>query len=148
MIHQIAELLPVLRVSATILAAMIVTLTTSAHAQTTALGLWRDHTGRGVVEISDCGDKLCGTIVAVTPGNEAACGLQVMGGATAMEKGRWDGGWIYDPEREEKYDLQLLLVNENRLKVTGYEGIILFGESFIFTRADPSTPRCQRRGTS
>ena len=29
------------------------------------LGVWIDHTGRGAVEITDCGGKLCGRIVWV-----------------------------------------------------------------------------------
>lgn len=34
-----------------------------AIAASSATGIWVDHTGRGAVEITDCGGKLCGKII-------------------------------------------------------------------------------------
>jgi uncharacterized protein (DUF2147 family) len=118
-------------------------IVTAAHAQASPVGTWMDHTGRGAVEIIDCDGKLCGNIVAVDKKDQAVCGLQVIGAVKAKSAGRWDGGWIYDPEDEAKYDLEIVQLDDNRLKITGYEGVKLFGESFIWTRAAPTLPRCK-----
>jgi uncharacterized protein (DUF2147 family) len=118
-------------------------MTTAAHAQAGPVGVWMDHTGRGAVEITDCDGKLCGRIVAVDKKDRSVCGLQVIGAVKAKSAGRWDGGWIYDPEDEAKYDVEIVQLDDNRLKITGYEGVKLFGESFIWKRADAALTRCK-----
>ncbi len=43
----------------------------AAHADNSPLGVWIDHTGRGGVEISDCGGKLCGRVAWVKDAENA-----------------------------------------------------------------------------
>lgn len=126
-------------------------------------GLWIDHTGKGAVEISPCGNKLCGTIVWLDQpldgkGNpivddnnpetskrtQPVCGLQVIGNLVQQKDGSWDKGWIYDPENGETYDLAVSIKPPNRLSVTGYLGLKLLGETYTWSRppAEPALARC------
>ena len=52
----------------------------AAHADNAALGVWIDHTGRGGVEITECGGKLCGHVAWVKDAENAdQCGKQIIG---------------------------------------------------------------------
>lgn len=126
-----------------------------------AVGLWIDHTGRGAVEISRCGQALCGHIVwletlvdakgqPLTDGynpdqklrNRPICGLQIIGDAKPMASGAFDKGWIYDPEKGKRYDVEVKLVSPNKLTVLGYLGLKFLGETFAWTRAQPGLAKC------
>lgn len=107
-------------------------------------GLWYDHTGRGAVEISDCGGKLCGRIVWLKPGTDPqGCGIQVLANVPPKGANVWEGGWIFDPEADSKYDVELQLVAVDKLKVTGYAGMKLFGQTMMWTRAPLNIQRCK-----
>ena len=54
----------------------------------------------------------------------------------------WGEGWIYNPEDEERFSAALELAGANTLKVTGYLGIRLLGETFTWKRATVSLQRC------
>jgi uncharacterized protein (DUF2147 family) len=108
------------------------------------LGLWYDHTGRGAVEITDCNGKLCGRIVWVKDANhKEGCGLQIFGDVKPVAGGKWDGGWIIDPEKDLKtrYDVEITPQGE-KLKVMGYAGVKFLSETMIWTRAPASLQRC------
>src|SRR5712691_4988553 len=96
-------------------------------------GVWYDHTGRGAVEIVKCGNLLCGKVVWVKQGtNPKACGIQILGNVKAVGKDTWDGGWIYDPEQDAKYSVELTPVGPQALKVVGYMGTKLFSETMMW----------------
>ena len=120
-----------------------VSFASAAQPAKTPTGVWQDHTGRGFVEITDCGGKLCGTVIGVAPQDREACGVQVIGAVAPVSAGRWDGGWIFDPEENAKYDVAISQLDADRLKVTGYQGSILFGESFVWHRATAAVTRCR-----
>ena len=107
------------------------------------LGVWIDHTGRGAVEITDCGGALCGKVVWVADqANAKGCGLQILGDVKPMGDGTFDEGWIYDPDKDAKYDVELV-PQGNKLKVVGYAGVKLFSQTFTWTRATEELQRCQ-----
>jgi len=115
---------------------------TSAHAEGIT-GVWIDHTGRGGVEISECGANLCGRIVWLKDaGNKKGCGMQVIGNAKSVGRDTWDGGWIYDPEKNARYSVELKSVGADRLRVVGYMGSKLFSETMIWKRAPSDLARC------
>jgi len=115
----------------------------SARADTGATGVWIDHTGRGAVEITDCGGALCGRVVWVKDaGNNEGCGLQIIGNVKPMGDGTWDGGWIYDPDTDAKYDVEIV-PNGSKLKVVGYSGTKLLSETMVWTRAPAGLQRCK-----
>ena len=128
------------------IAPLIIGLTMVCHpvlAASSPTGIWLDHTGRGAVEITDCAGKLCGHIVWLKDAaNIATCGRQVVGDVKPMTGGRWDGGWIYDPERDSKYDVEITQQNDQKLKVMGYAGVKFLSETMIWTRAPADLQRC------
>lgn len=115
---------------------------TAASADKGPLGVWYDHTGRGAVEITDCGGLLCGKVVWVQdPKNSKGCGLQILGNVKPMGDGTFDEGWIYDPDKDSKFDVALVPEGD-KLKVVGYAGVKLLSQTFTWTRAPANLQRC------
>jgi len=113
-----------------------------AHAASPT-GIWIDHTGRGAVEITECGANLCGRLVWLKDGaNKKGCGVQIIGNARPVGKDTWDGGWIFDPEKNEKYSVELKPIGADKLRVLGYMGSKLFSETMIWKRAAVELERC------
>jgi uncharacterized protein (DUF2147 family) len=115
-------------------------------AQATApTGVWIDHTGRGAVEITDCGGNLCGRAVWVKdPKDSKGCGIQIIGNAKPVSGGKWDNGWIYDPDEDAKYSVELTPLAGDKLKVLGYAGSKFFSETMIWKRAPADLKRCDQ----
>jgi uncharacterized protein (DUF2147 family) len=124
-------------------------------------GVWLDDTGEGAIEIAPCGERLCGRIVWLKAPNDERgrpltdgynpettkrkrpiCGLPVIGDLKRQANGAWDAGWIYDPKEGKSYDVEIKMRSPDRLQVTGYIGTKFFSESFIWTRAPTTLPRC------
>jgi hypothetical protein len=76
------------------------------------------------------------------------CGKQIIGNAKRSAAGTWDGGWIYDPDREARYSVELKLVGTDKLRVTGYMGSKLFSETYTWKRATGDLTRCDARPRS
>jgi uncharacterized protein (DUF2147 family) len=119
------------------------------------VGVWIDHTGRGAVEIASCGSSLCGYIAWLKDPNQPngkplvdakgrpVCGLQIIGEMKPQSDGSWDNGWIYDPDRDEQYSVELRLKAKDQLQVHGYLGIKMMGETYQWTRASANQARCK-----
>jgi uncharacterized protein (DUF2147 family) len=113
-------------------------------------GVWIDHTGQGAVEITPCGEKVCGRVIWLkNPAHRSRtgkliCGTQVLGELRQMAADAWETGWIYNPEDEEKFSAALKLASPDRLIVTGYLGIKLLGETFTWQRAKSALERCTK----
>lgn len=121
---------------------------TAASASTDPRGVWIDHTGRGAVEITDCNDALCGRVVWVKDADSSeACGVQILGDVKPVGAGVWDKGWIYDPEEDEKYSVELKPISAEKLRVLGYLGTKLFSETMIWQRAPADLQRCAKKET-
>lgn len=120
-----------------------------ALAAPSAVGVWIDHTGRGAVEIMDCGGRLCGKLVWFQDpkNNKDGCNFQIIGDVKPVAANKWDGGWIVDPEKDpdKKYDVEITLLNEQKLKVMGYAGIKFLSETMIWTRAKPDLKKCSTK---
>ncbi len=115
----------------------------SPDAAISPIGIWLDHTGRGAVEISECGGNLCGKVVWIKD-NQAgkACGVQVIGNVKAVSRGAWDKGWIYDPEYDERYDVAITPLATGKLEVMGYMGVKSLSETMVWTKAPDDISRC------
>jgi len=128
----------------------------------TVTGRWLTEDRNGIIDIYDCGDAVCGRLFWFRPTPEDVgkppfdrhnpeatlrsrplCGLEMLGGFKAAEAGRWTGGWIYNPENGNTYHARMTLGDDGRLRLRGYVGIPLLGETQIWTRADPAVPACQ-----
>lgn len=116
----------------------------SALAQASPLGVWYDETGRGAIEVTQCGGNLCGRLVWLKEaGHKEGCGLQIFGDVKPVAGGKWDGGWIIDPEKDLKtrYDVEITPQGD-KLKVMGYSGTKFLSQTMIWTRAPANLPRC------
>jgi uncharacterized protein (DUF2147 family) len=121
--------------------------TGAARADTSPLGLWIDHTGRGAVEITECGGRLCGYVAWVKdPKDAEGCGEQIIGDVKPIGGGKWDNGWIWDPDSATKYDVELTPVGADKLRVMGYAGTKWLSESMTWKRAPASLQKCTKPG--
>ncbi len=59
-------------------------------------------------------------------------GLEIMDDFDFAKKGKWDGGWIYDPDNGKTYRCQIHLKADGTLDVRGYVGIPLFGRTTLW----------------
>lgn len=116
---------------------------TAADAASSPLGIWIDHTGRGAVEIAECGANLCGHVVWVKDAKNAkSCRNQILGDVKSVGSNTWDRGWIVDPDDNARYSVELKPVGEDRLRVVGYMGSKLFSETMTWKRAPVDIKRC------
>lgn len=139
----------------------VIWVATTAATASDLKGIWLDHTARGAVEIYDCGSSICGRLVwmknPIKPSgepfrdkrnsepslrNRTICGIQLIGRLRPDGAGDWGGGWIYDPERGQRFDLKVSQQGTNRLTITGYLVNPIFGKSFNWTRAAEDIGRC------
>jgi uncharacterized protein (DUF2147 family) len=125
-------------------------------------GPWLTESKRGVVDIFPCGDKVCGKLVwMIEPIRRGApavddynptpelrqrplCGLVMLGDFHETAPKHWEDGWIYDPDSGKTYRANMTLEENGMLRLRGYVGIPLFGESQHWTRADGSRGKCQQ----
>jgi len=120
--------------------------TNAARADSSPLGIWIDHTGRGAVEIVDCGDKLCGYVAWVKDTKDAdGCGDQIIGDVKAVGGGKWDKGWIWDPDSSSKYDVELTPMGD-QMRVMGYAGTKWLSETYTWKRAPADLKKCVKPG--
>jgi uncharacterized protein (DUF2147 family) len=128
------------------LAITLAAAATPAFAASSPLGVWIDHTGRGAVEITDCGGKLCGKLVWFkdTKNVKEGCNFQIIGNVRPVAGGKWDGGWIIDPDKDpdKKYDVEITPQGDQKLKVMGYAGMKFLSETMIWTRAPADLKKC------
>ncbi|MGD9830571.1 MAG: DUF2147 domain-containing protein [Hyphomicrobiaceae bacterium] len=104
-------------------------------------GIWIDHTGRGAVQITNCGGKLCGRIVWLqNTKHGSVCGRQIIGNAKPTG-GAWDG-WIFDPDRGRRFSVEIKMAGANRLRVMGYMGVKSLSETHYWRRATRKLPPC------
>jgi uncharacterized protein (DUF2147 family) len=124
----------------------LVPLTAARAAEPT--GVWMNDTGRGAIEIKPCGAALCGHVVWVKdPTDTKGCGRQIIGDAAKVGAGVWDNGWIYSPEKKQKYDVELKPLSNGTLQVTGYAGMKMFSKTMIWKRAPADLVRCGAQET-
>ncbi|HEY3645108.1 MAG TPA: DUF2147 domain-containing protein [Gammaproteobacteria bacterium] len=67
-------------------------------------------------------------------------GLPLIQGFKYAGDGVWSDGHIYDPKTGKLYSCKMTLMMDGRLKVRGYWGISLFGETQIWTRPPMDAP--------
>ncbi|HRN88176.1 MAG TPA: DUF2147 domain-containing protein [Hyphomicrobium sp.] len=127
--------------AAAIAAAVLVT--SPALAADGPLGVWVNDTGRGAIEIKQCGDKLCGHVVWVKDtADSEGCGRQIIGDVTNSGGGVWGDGWIYSPERKRNYNVELTPQKDGTLKVKGFAGVSFLSRTMIWTKAPADLTRC------
>jgi uncharacterized protein (DUF2147 family) len=103
--------------------------------QDAALGRWKAETKNGIVEISRCGESICGRLLSsdhlrtdptlkdVKNSNPALRsrslkGMQILGGFKSNGK-EWVNGTIYNADDGKTYSAKVTPVGANQLKVRG-----------------------------
>ncbi len=123
--------------------ALLLALSGPAAAQGTPVGQWLTEGRDAVITVAPCGAALCGRITGITldrPDDpiptdyqgRSQCGLTIIRNATR------DGedGWvvrIMDPRSGREYRARMALDGKGRLRVRGYLGIPLFGQTEVWT---------------
>jgi len=125
-------------------------------------GRWLTEKRNGIVLIQPCDNSICGwidwlkdPIVEGVPAHDAhnpdpklrkrpICGLPILFGFAhdAADPRRWIEGRIYDPESGDTYHANITVQDANHLRLRGYVGIPLLGESQIWTRMPPDALKC------
>jgi len=109
-------------------------------------GRWVTPTHDAVIQISQCGQALCGKIVgmALPPGapvpkdwqGQSQCGLTIIQVAPAGN-GKGNASWsgsVTDPRDGSLYHAQIRLDASKNLLLRGYLGIPLFGQTQTWTK--------------
>jgi len=105
-------------------------------------GLWYDHTGRSAIKITNCDGGLCGRIAWLKDSaHTSACGTSIIGGVKKVGN-VYDNGWIYDIERGKKFDVELKLLNDSKLRVKGYAGTKWLSKTMVWHRAPGDLELC------
>lgn len=125
-------------------AALISAFGSSAAHANSPYGVWIDHTGRGGIEVKNCGGELCGIVVWARKAADMrrGCGKKLLGGLQKVGLAEWDQGWIIAPDSGTKYDLAIKPLGRNQLEITGYAGSKLFSKTMVWTRAPSNLKRC------
>jgi uncharacterized protein (DUF2147 family) len=125
-----------------------------AQTQPPITGVWIDDTGRGAVEIHACGNQLCGRIAWLKDATDGKggpakdkkgrplCGLQIIGNLKPGANGVWQEGWIYDPDKDDTFDVEIQMKGRDRLQVLGYMGVKFLSETHMWKRAPESFTVC------
>ena len=119
----------------------------------TPIGMWE--TGESHVEIYNCGDLLCGRIIALdeplnVEGNpkidsqnpdpalrtRPILGMDLIAGFSRKSDTQWVKGTIYDPRDGKTYKCKMTLKKDGTLEVRGYVGLSLFGKTVVWTRIE------------
>jgi uncharacterized protein (DUF2147 family) len=111
-------------------------------------GVWVNDTGRGAIEIKQCGSKLCGHVIWVMDTTDVnGCGRQILGELGNVGDGTWggDGAWVYNPDKKKKYNVEVTPLDDGTLKVKGFAGISFLSKTMIWTKAPDSLPRCNEQ---
>lgn len=146
-----------------IAAALSLTLVSApAVSRDSVAGVWYDDSGRGAVQLYECGSNICGRIhwlrkpvnragqplrdaynPVTSRRNRPICGLKVIWGAKPQGDGSWDGGRIYDPKVGRSYDVAIERMSTGKLRITGYLGAKFLGKSFVWRKAPANLAKCE-----
>lgn len=131
-----------------------------ADTEDAILGVWTTQEKDAKIEIFTCGAWYCGKVIWLAEPDFPASddkgmanqpkvdrnnpdpklkdrpllGLVIMEGFSYVGDSRWKGGRFYNPENGKVYRGNLKLAAHNRLKVRGFLGISLFGQTETWTR--------------
>jgi len=135
-------------------AVLLLGATLAARADDGVVGHWLTEGGKGVVAIERCGASICGKIawykhpISDNPREvdfrnpdpnlreRPLCNLPILRDFRPTAGGGWEEGHIYSPEKGDTYNANIVVLDSDHLKLRGYIGIPLLGESQVWTRAE------------
>ena len=134
--------------------AAIALATTPVGAQSsTPVGVWLHDNKRIEIEITPCGETLCGKLVWFKSPNDAQgsplvdlnnpdsalrtrplLGLIVLNGLHRTGANTWTDGSIYDPDDGATYAASMSMQDDGSLQVRAYVLLPMLGKTFLWTR--------------
>jgi uncharacterized protein (DUF2147 family) len=112
----------------------------------TPFGRWVTDNGNLEVEIAQCGETICGTVVKVLANrsmsgsgemaaadNRNPVGMVILRNFAPSSDAEWQGE-IYNRENAKTYSCKLSLENPDQLIVRPYVGLPLFGKTLVWQR--------------
>ncbi|MEL7468215.1 MAG: DUF2147 domain-containing protein [Pseudomonadota bacterium] len=139
------------------------------NAEHGAVGYWLTENGKAIVQFTPCADglassikpRICGQIVwteaprdesgalkrdALNPDEDlrsrAICGLPLVGDLELASGKKLEDGWIYNPRSGDTFGAEAELVSAQKLKLRGFLGISLLGQSQVWTRVNDDRGGC------
>ena len=116
-------------------------------------GIWWTQDHDGVVQLYQCPAGLCGRVVGITTFKpdgsppldwlgRSRCREQIVPDGKVDEDGAWDSH-ITNPDNGKTYTITLRVQADGRLRMRGYIGLPLFGQTVFWTRFKGRlTPDC------
>jgi uncharacterized protein (DUF2147 family) len=119
----------------------------------TPVGVWLHDNKRIEIEITPCGETLCGKLVWFKRPNDAQglplvdlnnpdatlrarplIGLVVLNGLRRTGENTWENGSIYDPDDGATYNASMSMQDDGALQVRAYVLMPILGKTFVWTR--------------
>ncbi len=133
-----------MRLAAALLIGLVIAHPARAADPNGIVGTWWTQDKDGVVKITTCPDGLCGSVVGITtfrPDGSAPlnlharsrCHLRIISDGTVDGDGVWNSH-ITNPDDDKVYTINLRLDERGRLRMRGYIGLPLFGQTVYWTR--------------
>ena len=108
------------------------------------MGIWWTQKRDGVVELYPCSAGLCGRVAGIVQFDadgappqdlhgRSRCHLPLITGGRVNANGVWDSR-ITNPDDDKTYTITLQVEADGRLRMRGYIGLPLFGETVYWTR--------------
>jgi uncharacterized protein (DUF2147 family) len=124
-------------------------------------GYWMDSHGEVILDIRRCGKARCGKVAWLRKPRgpnggplrdfrntdpklrrRFVCGLYVIRGFKKQGGGTWGDGTVYIPDHGMSVSGYAQVLGSNRVKVTGYFLLPIFGSSEVWTRVKGALPTC------
>ena len=147
------ELVSVILTSIWLSAVPAIGQSATANETDAPIGRWLTDNGNLEVEISRCGEALCGTVVKVLANrsmsgggemvaadNRSPLGMTILKDFAAAGGGEWQGE-IYNRENAKTYSCKMSLSAPDRLTVRPYVVLPLFGKTLTWTRVAAQSER-------
>jgi uncharacterized protein (DUF2147 family) len=127
-------------------------------------GYWMDSHGEVILQFGPCGRDRCGRVAWLKKPrgpdrgplrdfrnsdtklqNRFVCGLVVVTGFKKQPDGTWADGNVYVPDHGMSFSGYAEVLDRNKVKVTGYMLIPIFGSSEVWTRMPRKPPSCEEQ---
>jgi uncharacterized protein (DUF2147 family) len=127
-------------------------------------GYWMDSDGEVLLHISQCGNARCGKVAWMKKplgpdggplrdyrNSDAklqprfVCGLAVVTGFKKQPDGTWGDGTVYVPDHGTSFSGYAEVLGPNKVKVSGYVLLPIFGSSEVWTRVNRQPPTCEEQ---
>jgi uncharacterized protein (DUF2147 family) len=138
---------------------------TAAGARAESLdGYWMDSHGEVILQFGPCGRDRCGRVAWLKKPhgpdrgplrdfrnsdlklqNRFVCGLVVVTGFKKQPDGTWADGSVYVPDHGMSFSGYAEVLGRNKVKVTGYMLLPIFGSSEVWTRMPRKPPSCEEQ---